>query len=186
MARHDKVYGFTISLPEEKRTCPTLFRHIAEYKEAHHIPTTTLWKAIVSASWAPWPFRSLMAWLFNHTDRNGDGWNMCHYWSNFEIASLDFFRGKEYQDLFEYLDRSGGFYHERVSGCHYFSFFLCPLLLTCIISSGATQRFIPWHWRCYSTLNKFIISRILDTAMTGSIHVPPMLPATSSYHTLRP
>jgi mannosyltransferase len=52
-----------------------------------------------------------------HRDRKGDKWNLCHYWSNFEIADLDFFRGESYQELFQYLDRKGGFYHERV-GSH--------------------------------------------------------------------
>ncbi|KAK3342823.1 nucleotide-diphospho-sugar transferase [Neurospora tetraspora] len=112
MAKHDKVYGFTVALPEEPRTCPSLFRKIADYKELNNIPTTELWKATVAASWMPWPLRSFMGW-FRHRDRSGDGWSLCHYWSNFEIANLDFFRGKEYQRLFEYLDKTGGFYYER-------------------------------------------------------------------------
>lgn len=120
MAKHDKVYGFTVALPEEPRTCPSLFRKIADYKELNNIPTTELWKATVAASWMPWPLRSFMGW-FRHRDRSGDGWSLCHYWSNFEIANLDFFRGKEYQRLFEYLDKTGGFYYERVR-C--FSFFI--------------------------------------------------------------
>ena len=36
-------------------------------------------------------------------------------WSNFEIADMDFFRSPEYQAFFDYLDRKGGFYFERVS-----------------------------------------------------------------------
>lgn len=44
---------------------------------------------------------------------NGETYNMCHFWSNFEIARLDFFRSKEYQDYFETLDKSGGFWEER-------------------------------------------------------------------------
>ncbi|KAK3401977.1 nucleotide-diphospho-sugar transferase [Sordaria brevicollis] len=115
MAKHDKVYGFTIALSEEPRTCPSLFRKVADYKEQHNIPTTELWKATVSPSWVPWPLRSfVMPWFFpSHCDRSGDGWSLCHYWSNFEIANLDFFRGREYQRLFEYLDKTGGFYYER-------------------------------------------------------------------------
>ena len=45
----------------------------------------------------------------------GEVYNMCHFWSNFEIAKLDFFRSQEYQDFFEMMDRSGGFWTERVS-----------------------------------------------------------------------
>jgi len=112
MAKHEKVYGFTIALPEESRTCPSLFREMSDWKERNNIPTTELWKASVTPSWVPWPFRSMMGW-FRHRDRNGDGWSLCHYWSNFEIANMDFFRGKAYQDMVEYLDRTGGFYYER-------------------------------------------------------------------------
>ncbi|KAK0279986.1 O-glycoside alpha-1,2-mannosyltransferase 4 [Friedmanniomyces endolithicus] len=44
---------------------------------------------------------------------DGDVYNMCHYWSNFEIAKLDFFRSQEYEDFFNMMDRSGGFWTER-------------------------------------------------------------------------
>ena len=43
----------------------------------------------------------------------GESYNMCHFWSNFEIARLDWFRSKEYNDFFETMDRSGGFWMER-------------------------------------------------------------------------
>ncbi|KAK5119042.1 hypothetical protein LTR62_000253 [Meristemomyces frigidus] len=43
----------------------------------------------------------------------GEVYNMCHFWSNFEIARLDFFRSKEYEEFFEMMDRSGGFWMER-------------------------------------------------------------------------
>ncbi|KAG8165000.1 hypothetical protein KVR01_005275 [Diaporthe batatas] len=112
MAKHRQVYGWTMSLWEEGNTCPSLFRHVADWKEANLIPTTSLWKAMMSASWLPYPFRSWLSWLPHH-DKLGDVWSMCHYWSNFEIADLDFFRGKNYQDLFNYLDQKEGFYHER-------------------------------------------------------------------------
>ncbi|KAI3325206.1 glycosyltransferase family 15 protein [Xylariaceae sp. AK1471] len=112
MARHKKVYGFTLALWEEKRTCPSLFRKVSDWKESQNIPSTSLWNAGIDPSWVPWPFRSWMRW-FSHRDRHGDGWNLCHYWSNFEIADLDFFRGEKYQSLFQKLERDGGFYSER-------------------------------------------------------------------------
>ncbi|KAI1190248.1 glycolipid 2-alpha-mannosyltransferase [Nemania serpens] len=112
MARHNKVYGFTLALSEERRTCPGLFRRVSDWKESQNIPSTSLWLASITPSWVPWPFRSLMSW-FPHRDRHGDAWNLCHYWSNFEIADLDFFRGEKYQSLFQKLERDGGFYFER-------------------------------------------------------------------------
>ncbi|KAH8888558.1 glycosyl transferase [Thozetella sp. PMI_491] len=112
MAKHKKIYGYTMALWEERATCPSLFRKIADWKEINKIRDTELWKATIAPSWVPWPIRSMLAW-FRHHDRYGNGWSLCHYWSNFEIADLDWFRGKAYQDLFEYLDKSGGFYYER-------------------------------------------------------------------------
>ncbi|KAI5962336.1 KTR5 [Candida pseudojiufengensis] len=44
---------------------------------------------------------------------NNEDYNLCHFWSNFEIARVDLFKSKEYQDFFKYLDESGGFYKER-------------------------------------------------------------------------
>lgn len=41
------------------------------------------------------------------------GYNLCHFWSNFEIADLSFFRSQAYQDYFDFLEKDGMFYHER-------------------------------------------------------------------------
>ena len=40
-------------------------------------------------------------------------YNGNHFWSNFEIADFRFFRGQQYTDYFDLLDRSGGFFYER-------------------------------------------------------------------------
>ena len=119
MALHNKTYGYTIALWEEPATCPTLFRTVDDFRTTHGLPKTPTWNAMTLTSDAPWylqayPIRKLAA-LFGtpHTSRSGDSWNLCHYWSNFEIADLDFFRSKPYQSLFDHLDRAGGFYDER-------------------------------------------------------------------------
>ena len=68
------------------------------------------------------------------SEDGGTTYNLCHcmsvlctlvlilthlaVWSNFEIADMDFFRSPEYQAFFEYLDRKGGFYFERVRPPH--------------------------------------------------------------------
>lgn len=36
-----------------------------------------------------------------------------HFWSNFEIADFSFFRSKQYQAYFDFLDKAGGFFYER-------------------------------------------------------------------------
>ncbi|KAI0018338.1 glycolipid 2-alpha-mannosyltransferase [Xylariomycetidae sp. FL0641] len=112
MAKHKKVYGFTIALWEVGESCPGLFRATADWKDMNMIPTNNLWRAMIAASWMPFPFRRFLSWL-PHRDAYGDPWSLCHYWSNFEIADMDLFRSREYQDYIEYLDKKGGFYFER-------------------------------------------------------------------------
>ncbi|RCK62723.1 putative mannosyltransferase KTR5 [Candida viswanathii] len=49
-----------------------------------------------------------------HEDRmDREDYSLCHFWTNFEIARTDLFNSKEYQDFFNYLDATGGFYKER-------------------------------------------------------------------------
>ncbi|KAK1759836.1 glycolipid 2-alpha-mannosyltransferase 1 [Echria macrotheca] len=114
MARRGKTYGYVVSLWEVDETVPSLFRTVDGFRRAKGIGATPNWRAMIQPSWAPWPIRRVLGWFgANHRDYNGDIWNLCHYWSNFEIADLDFFRSDVYRDLFGYLDHSGGFYSER-------------------------------------------------------------------------
>ncbi|TBU40000.1 glycosyltransferase family 15 protein [Dichomitus squalens] len=95
MEEHDKVYGFTISLQEWPPTVPTLWDAVKEYIAANpqHV--------------AP---NNSMAFL---SDDGGNSYNMCHFWSNFEIANMEFWRGEVYSKFFEHLESKGGFYYER-------------------------------------------------------------------------
>jgi mannosyltransferase len=113
MERHKKRYGYTIALWERGRTVPSLFRKLSDYKSHYGIPTSTLWTAMIDASWMPWPFRPLLGMALRNRDAAGDLWNMCHFWSNFEIADMDFYRSRAYRNFFDFLDRDGGFYYER-------------------------------------------------------------------------
>ena len=45
--------------------------------------------------------------------KRANGYSTCHFWSNFEIGNMDWFRGEVYSRYFEHLDRSGGFFYER-------------------------------------------------------------------------
>ncbi|CAI4050241.1 hypothetical protein SKDZ_14G2920 [Saccharomyces kudriavzevii ZP591] len=40
-------------------------------------------------------------------------YNLCHFWSNFEIAQLSVFDNDIYNSFFQYLEKSGGFWKER-------------------------------------------------------------------------
>ena len=118
MANANKVYGYVMALWELGNTVPSLFKHVSRYKEAHNIPSSDLWKSFVDPSWVPLPFRRFLS-LLPGRDHHGDMWNFCHYWSNFEIADMDWFRSPEYRQLFRKLDEIGGIYYERVSHVSY-------------------------------------------------------------------
>lgn len=47
------------------------------------------------------------------TEDDGDTYNMCHFWSNFEIGDMNFFRLESYSKFFDFIDKSGGIYYSR-------------------------------------------------------------------------
>jgi mannosyltransferase len=44
---------------------------------------------------------------------NNRNYNMCHFWSNFEIASNKLFTSPQYKAYYEFLEESNGFFTER-------------------------------------------------------------------------
>lgn len=94
MAREDILYGFTISMFEYADTIPSLWNTFKDYMHVNDYAMGGLTDFV----------------------QNNDGvqsYNLCHFWTNFEIAHLSVFRNSKYQRYFEYLDRAGGFYYER-------------------------------------------------------------------------
>ena len=112
MRLYKKIYGYVMAIWELPVTVSTLFRHIADYKEKKGIQSTDYWNSFITPSWAPWFLRSSLS-VWRGRDSHGDQWNYCHYWSNFEIADMQWFRSKEYMDFFDMLDAAGGIYYER-------------------------------------------------------------------------
>ncbi|RQM04604.1 hypothetical protein DH86_00004345, partial [Scytalidium sp. 3C] len=103
MQDNNKTYGFTINIYDDPNTIPSLWpetlKFIAEHPEA------------VSP-------RNSMDWLTDSSLRpdvnmKANGYSTCHFWSNFEIGDLDFWRSPAYEAYFEHLDRAGGFFYER-------------------------------------------------------------------------
>ena len=160
MERANKTYGFTIAVKELKETVPNIFRYASAYKRKNNIKSTGLWEMFLEPKpeqpkslakddpkyKAPLPEEILRTEPghgrlpdIDPESMDGETYNMCHFWSNFEIARLDWFRSKEYEDFFTMMDRSGGFWMERVgfpwatSGR--------DLLTTC---SGVMLLFTPW------------------------------------------
>lgn len=103
----NKVYGFVLALQEYENTIPSLWETVKGFMETH--------KDLIH------PNNSLDFITTNETDINhgyeivpsSSEYNLCHFWSNFEIGNLNFFRSDAYQAYFDYLDKSGGFYYER-------------------------------------------------------------------------
>lgn len=94
MKKNHKKYGFVIMLHEYWETIPTLWKTTQQFIDKH--------KGLVTDK--------------NSLDliRRPDGsYNGCHFWSNFEIASLTFLRSEAYGKYFEHLDKAGGFFYER-------------------------------------------------------------------------
>lgn len=94
MNEKDYRYGFTITMREYMQSIKTLPDAVKEFKEKHEnlIPKNI----------------KTLRFMFD-----GDKYNGCHFWSNFEIGLLDFFRSKEYEKFAEVLESKGGFYYER-------------------------------------------------------------------------
>lgn len=92
----------------------------------------------------------MMPWI---SSNDGETYNGCHYWSNFEIARIDFWRSEAYRAYFKHLDQAGGFFYERwgdgaLAGFLVFSVRFKPLPLAAaslIESHGDSQRTAPVH-----------------------------------------
>ncbi|KAL5366702.1 glycolipid 2-alpha-mannosyltransferase-domain-containing protein [Aspergillus floccosus] len=131
MANANKTYGFTIAVKELRETVPNIFRYASAYKRKHNLKSKGLWEMFLERpeeEEEPKPEENKDKLpeeiLQNEPGENtvpdvdpeameGEKYNMCHFWSNFEIARLDWFRSKEYEEFFEMMDRSGGFWTER-------------------------------------------------------------------------
>jgi mannosyltransferase len=103
MHDHNKTYGFTINLYDDPKSIPSLWpeteKFLAQHPEYLH-------------------GNNALDWVTDKTRRplhnaNAKGYSTCHFWSNFEIADLEFWRSQAYEDYFNHLDRAGGFFYER-------------------------------------------------------------------------
>lgn len=103
MQDHNKTYGFTINLYDAPESIPTLWpetqKFLAHHPEYLHENNAANW--VVDKSRRP-----------DHWDK-ANGYSTCHFWSNFEIGDMNFWRSQAYEDYFNHLDRAGGFFYER-------------------------------------------------------------------------
>jgi mannosyltransferase len=140
MEKNKKVYGFTIAIKELVETVPNIFRYASAFKRSRNIQSKGLWEFFLETkkekdkkdkdvlkqkakNKKKGPLfedirktksdKSALDHIYPF-DMESESYNMCHFWSNFEIASLDWFRSAEYNDFFNFMDHSGGFWMERV------------------------------------------------------------------------
>ncbi|KAL8358225.1 hypothetical protein RB598_002814 [Gaeumannomyces tritici] len=103
MQDNNKTYGFTINLYDAPESIPTLWpetlKFLAENPTYKHPNNAMDW--LTDSKHRP-----------EHTQK-ANGYSTCHFWSNFEIGDLNFWRSKVYEDYFNHLDRAGGFFYER-------------------------------------------------------------------------
>lgn len=89
-----KRYGFVITLYEYEETIRTLWNSTLQFLQTfpEYVNPNNLAEFI---------------------SEDGETYNMCHFWSNFEIADADFWREEAYSNYFQFLDKMGGFFYER-------------------------------------------------------------------------
>lgn len=98
MAANKKKYAWVLSLTEYPATIHDLWVHSLRFFKAntqYHSPGLTALNFVASRN------------------RVGLSYNHCHFWSNFEIADLDWYRSEGYIKYFEELDRTGKFFKWR-------------------------------------------------------------------------
>lgn len=100
---NNKTYGYTINLYDSPASIESLWPETIKF---------------ISENSRYLSNPNLMDWLNDEEHRpdhykQAHGYSTCHFWSNFEIADMDFWRSPAYEAYFEHLDRAGGFFYER-------------------------------------------------------------------------
>ncbi|KAA8911544.1 nucleotide-diphospho-sugar transferase [Sphaerosporella brunnea] len=102
MRENGKRYSFVMTMYEFRATIETLWSSTREFAKKHpeYIAEDNSLGFIVD----------------DYKDKNSlfkKDFNLCHFWSNFEIADLNLWRSQAYRDYFAFLDAKGGFFYER-------------------------------------------------------------------------
>lgn len=97
LVEKDLMYGFTISMRELPNTIETLWSTSKLYFDQPEIKSQL-------------PENNLLQFV---SDDDGDSYNLCHFWSNFEVVNLDLYRSELYDGYVNHLDQAGGFFYER-------------------------------------------------------------------------
>ncbi|TGZ81336.1 nucleotide-diphospho-sugar transferase, partial [Ascodesmis nigricans] len=121
LSTHHKSFSFTITLPDYPSTLRSLLPTLQSFFRLHPTllhpnATTSLLPFILenpelrlSPTPGPNTTTSPLTFLLHPSTTP----TYCHFWSNFELGPLSFFRSASYTALFAFLDATGNFHHER-------------------------------------------------------------------------
>ncbi|EFP88064.2 uncharacterized protein PGTG_12511 [Puccinia graminis f. sp. tritici CRL 75-36-700-3] len=99
MEENKKVYSFSVSLMEYQSTIPSLWKTVQGFVRAN--------PDLLAAN------SSIDFLLKDPSQGIESDYNLCHFWSNFEVGDMRFWRSSTYAKFFAHLDRAGGIYYER-------------------------------------------------------------------------
>lgn len=105
LEKTEKIYGFTISLYDIDESIETLYTETLDFlnKDDNY--------QYVHPNGA-FQFMTENQQIPKKAQTTG-GYSTCHFWSNFEIADMDFYRGEAYTKWVDHLESTGKFYYER-------------------------------------------------------------------------
>ncbi|VDB83018.1 unnamed protein product [Peniophora sp. CBMAI 1063] len=94
MEQRNMSLGFTITTREYSQTIRTLWESVKSFMNER-------------------PDLLAEGNMLSFLTPDGATYDACSYWSENELADLDFYRGSAYTAFFDRLDRDGGFYYDR-------------------------------------------------------------------------
>lgn len=105
LAGTGKIYGFTINIYDIRQSVTTLLPETLAF-----LNLGDNYKYVNKNGAFQWITENRQ---LPQNARDTGGYSTCHFWSNFEIGDMDFFRGEAYSNWFKHLDATGKFYYER-------------------------------------------------------------------------
>ena len=97
---NNSKYGLNINIFDDAKSLPSLWSRISCFIAAN----TQLVHTEADLNWLLDP-------------QCGEEYNNCHFFSNFEIDSLDFWRSAAIEEYFKWFDRNGGVFFEKLWKC---------------------------------------------------------------------
>ncbi|KAI8370720.1 nucleotide-diphospho-sugar transferase [Radiomyces spectabilis] len=96
MRDNKKKIGFVLTMKENFWSLPTFWEAIQIFMSQNRhlvLPSN----------------QTIMPWILDEENE----YNLCHFWSNFEIMDLSFIKSPSYRRFFEFLDGTGNFFYQR-------------------------------------------------------------------------